>query len=232
MHRLRAGLHNEQLAGQAVFGPFHVHGCRTTVFGAVMVLNQTGPAGQRENVVIGQDVAGALGRGHRDIPGHLAAPDIVHEFIFLRPQPFLEDGTETLLQGGLEDGVFVGIHRALHDVFAEPIGRVDQHGVAEAGLGVDGKHHAGRGEIRPHHALHPNGQRNRAVVKALIGAIRDGAIREQRGKAALAGVEQRGMALDIQIGLLLPGKAGVWQILGRGAAADSDIHGVRVAVGT
>ena len=71
-----------------------------------------------------------------------------------------------------------------------------------------------------------------AVVKALIGAIRDGAIGEQRGKAALAGVEQRGMALDIQVGLLLPGKARVWQILGGGAAAHGDIDGLRVAVGT
>jgi hypothetical protein len=63
-----------------------------------MVLNQTGPAGQRQNVVVSQGIAGALGRGHRDIPGHLAAPNIVHEFIFLCPQTFLEDGTETLAQ--------------------------------------------------------------------------------------------------------------------------------------
>ena len=40
------------------------------------------------------------------------------------------------------------------------------------------------------------------------------------------------MALDIQIGLLLPGKARIWQILGGGAAAHGDIHGVRVAVST
>src|SRR3989442_61593 len=86
------------------------------------------------------------------------------------------------------------------------------------------------GEIRPHHALHPNRQRNRQVVEALIDAVRDGAISEQGGQAALAGVEQGSMALDIQVGFLLPGKAGVRQILGRGTAADGDIHGIRMAV--
>ena len=40
------------------------------------------------------------------------------------------------------------------------------------------------------------------------------------------------MALDIQIGLLLPGKAGAWQIFGCGAAADGNIYGVCMAVGT
>ena len=71
-----------------------------------------------------------------------------------------------------------------------------------------------------------------AVVKPRIGAIRDGAIREQRGKAALAGVEQGRMALDIQVGFLLPGKARVGQILGGGAAADGDIDRLRLALGT
>ena len=56
---------------------------RAAAFGAVMVLNHTGPAGQRENVVLIEGIAGTLGRRHRDIPGHLPAPDIVHEFIFL-----------------------------------------------------------------------------------------------------------------------------------------------------
>ena len=73
-------------------------------------------------------------------------------------------------------------------------------------------------------------QRNRQVIEALIDAVRDGAIGEQGGKAALAGIEQRGMALDVEVGLLLPGKAGIWQILGRSTAADGNIHGVRVAV--
>ena len=196
-----------------------------------MVLDQTGPADQRENVVVGQGVAGALGRGHRDIPGHFPVTDIVDQFIFLGAQTFLEDGAETLVQGRLEDVVFVRVHRALHDILAEPIGRIDQHGVAEAGLGVDGEHHPGRGEIRPHHALYPNRQRNCAVLEALIGTVRDGTIGEQGGKAALAGLEQGCMALDIQVGLLLPGKAGVRQILGRGAATHCDINGWLVACG-
>ena len=38
------------------------------------------------------------------------------------------------------------------------------------------------------------------------------------------------MALDIQVGLLLPGKAGVGQILSGGTAAHRDIHGLRMAV--
>jgi hypothetical protein len=38
------------------------------------------------------------------------------------------------------------------------------------------------------------------------------------------------VALDIQVGLLLPGKAGVGQILGSGTAPHRDIHGLRMAV--
>ena len=46
------------------------------------------------------------------------------------------------VEGRLEDVELVGIDRALHDVFAEPVGAGDEHDVAKAGLGVEREHHA------------------------------------------------------------------------------------------
>ena len=66
-------VHNEQFPGQAIFGPLHVHGRRAPACGAVMVLNQTRPAGQGENVVVGQHIALAQGNARR-MPAAGAAP--------------------------------------------------------------------------------------------------------------------------------------------------------------
>jgi len=44
---------------------------------------------------------------------------------FLGAETLLEDRSKVVLQGGLKDGIFIGIHRPLHDVFAEAIGGVD-----------------------------------------------------------------------------------------------------------
>ena len=57
------------------------------------------------------------------------------------------------------------------------------------------------------------------VVEAVMHAVDDRAIGEQRGVAALHGVEQHGLAVDVEKRLLLAGEAGVGQVFGRGAAA-------------
>ena len=128
-----------------------------------------------------------------------------------------------LVEQRLEHLIFVGIDGALHDVLAKAPGGVDQHDLVEAGLGVDREHHAGAAEIGAHHVLHADRQRDLHVVEALGLAVADGAVGEQRGVAAPAGIEQRGLAADVEKGLLLAGKAGVGQVFGRGAGAHRDV---------
>src|SRR5687767_6779798 len=60
------------------------------------------------------------------------------------------------------------------------------------------------------------------MVEALIDAIRDGPVLEERGEATLAGVEHRIDSLHVEIRLLLSRKARVWQVLRCSAAADRD----------
>ena len=87
----------------------------------------------------------------------------------------------------------------------------------------------GGGQVRAHHALHADRQGDLEVVEALVDAIGDRPVGEQRGEAALAGVEQDLAALDVQIRFLLAGEAGVGQVLGRGAAAHGDVDAARRA---
>ena len=132
-------------------------------------------------------------------------------------------GDETRLgEQRLEDLVFVGIDRALHDVLAEAPGGVDQHDLGEAGLGVDREHDAGAAQVGAHHLAARRRERDLHVVEALGLAVADGAVGEQRGVAAPAGVEQGLFAADVEEGLLLAGEARVRQVFGGGAAAHRD----------
>ena len=128
---------------------------------------------------------------------------------------------------GLKTWYSSGIDGALHDVLAEAPGRVDQHDLVEAGLGVDREHHAGAAEVGAHHALDADRERDLHVVEALGLPIADRAVGEERGVAAPAGVEQRALAPDVEEGLLLAGEARIGQVLGGGARAHRDV-GVRL----
>jgi hypothetical protein len=72
----------------------------------------------------------------------------------------------------------------------------------------------------------PTEKRDLQMVEALRDAVADGAVGEQRGEAAPAGVKQRGLAPDVEVALLLAGKARRRQILGRGARAHRDVDGI------
>ena len=80
------------------------------------------------------------------------------------------------------------------------------------------------GEIGAHHLHHPDGERDLEVIEAVVDAIDDGAVGEQRGKAAPAGLEQVLLATDVQIALVLTGEARGRQILGGRRAAHGDRH--------
>ena len=61
------------------------------------------------------------------------------------------------------------------------------------------------------------------MVKAVVQAIRDGAVRKERGKAFEAGFSQGVFASDVQIGFLLSGERGGRQVFGCGGATHCHI---------
>ncbi len=107
-------------------------GRRLAALFRVVLLDQAGPAGELENVVVGRWQSAPVARRDRDILHHLAAADVVDELELLVAETLLQNRPKACLQRGLEDVELVGIHRALDDVLAEAVGRVDQHDVAEA----------------------------------------------------------------------------------------------------
>ena len=118
----------------------------------------------------------------------------------------------------LEDLILVGIDGALHHVLAQAPGGVDQHDLRSKPVSVSMVNiDAGAGEVGAHHLLHADRQRDLQVVEALGLPVADGAVGEERGETAAAGVEQGRVAPDIEEGLLLAGEACLRQVLGGGA---------------
>ena len=109
------------------------------------------------------------------------------------------------------------------------------HGLAQAGAGVDHNftpfaRHRVRAEqdsggVRRHHVLNDDGDGNLPRVDPLALPVGDGAVRPQRGPTIHHGPDDRLLADDIQECVLLPGKRGTRQVLGRGAGT----HGHRSA---
>ena len=61
-HRFRSRLQDEELAGEAIFGPFDVHGRGLAAAGAVVGLDAAGPTGQLQGLVVRDGKAGPIGR--------------------------------------------------------------------------------------------------------------------------------------------------------------------------
>ena len=62
------------------------------------------------------------------------------------------------------------------------------------------------------------------MIEPFISAVRDRPIGKQGGKATFTGIQQRPMPLNIQVGFLLPGETGIWQIFGSGTTPDGHIQ--------
>jgi len=118
----------------------------------------------------------------------------------------------------------VGVDRALHHGFAQPVGCGDEHHVAETGFGIEREQHAGTGDIRTHHALYPGRQRHVGMGKTVMHPIGNGAVVVERGEDLFYIQQQRILALHMQIGFLLPGKRGIGQILRSGRRAHRNRH--------
>ena len=216
LHGFRSGLEDEQLTAVAVLGPFDVHRCGHPPPGAVVALDRAGPARQLQRLGVADGKAALLVLGHRHCAGGGVGVDHPDR---LAAQTPLQDRREALLQGGLENEVFIWVHGALHHGFAQAVGGGEQHRIAKTGLGVDAEHHPRGGQVGPHHPLHANREGHLEVVEAIDLAVGDGPVGEQGGEAAPAGRQQRGFPLHVEVGLLLAGKGGIGQILRRGAGA-------------
>ena len=149
----------------------------------------------------------------------------VHHLDGLRAQRAAQDRCVAGTQRGLVDVELVRIHRALHDGLAEPVGSGDEDDVAEAGVRVEREHDAARAEIGAHHVLDARRQRDLVVREALMHAIGDRAIVEQRGEHFVHALEQRVAAAHVEERFLLTGERCVRQVLGRrrGAHGDGDV---------
>jgi hypothetical protein len=222
LHRLRPRLQNEQLARHSVLGPFDVEGRRLSALRRVVFLDPARPPRERQDIVVAHRKARAIAGGHRNVLHHLPSTQIEDELELLCSDPFLENWLRSRLERRLEHAVLVGRDRSLYHIFAEAVGRIDQHDVPEARLGIEREHHARGAEVRTNHALHSNRQRDLRVIESLVDAVRDRPILEQGGKTALARIEQRVPALHVQVGFLLTGEAGIRQVFRRRAAPDRD----------
>jgi hypothetical protein len=119
-------------------------------------------------------------------------------------------------QGRFVHVELVRVHRALHHRLAESVRGRDEHRVAKAGFGVEREHHAAGADIAAHHALDAGRQRHVLVRKALVHAVGDRPVVEQRGEHVAHRVQHVIGAADVEKGFLLAGEGGVRQVLGRG----------------
>ncbi len=125
---------------------------------------------------------------------------------------------------------FVRVHRALHHGLAQAIGGGDEDRIAEAGFGIQGEEHAGGAGFGAHHALHASGQGDQLVVEALVHAVGDGAIIEERGEDFLGRANDVVDTADVEEGFLLAGEGGIRQVFGGRRRAYGDRQ-IGVALG-
>ena len=125
-------------------------------------------------------------------------------------------------QRRLVDVELVGIHRALHDGFAKAVRRGNEDDVAEARVRIEREHDAARADIGANHVLYAGGQRHLCVVEALVHAIGDGAIVEQRREHFVHALEHRVAPAHVEERFLLTGERCVRQVFCRGRRAHRD----------
>ena len=218
LHRLRAGLDDEQLAADPVLRPFDVHRP------AVVLLDDQGLLGQLLHVLVGDgEPAAELRRGVLGAHALAGLVGVDHPQL-LGADRAAQDRLLPRAQGGLVDVELVRVDRALDHHLAQAVAGGDEDHVAEAGLGVQGEQHARGAHVRAHHQLHAGGQEHVLVLEAVVHPIGDGAVVVEAGEDFLDLEDDVVLAGDVEEGLLLPGKGRVREILGGGRGAHGDRH--------
>ena len=142
--------------------------------------------------------------------------------LLLATQPARQYGAEPAVERRLVHIELVGVDRPLHDIFAKAIDAGHEYHVAKAGFGVERERHAAGGEIGADHLHDRDRQRDLEMIEAVVDAVGNRAIREQRGEAAPARIHEIARPANIEVAVVLPGEARIRQIFGGGRAAHGD----------
>ncbi len=204
-HGLRPRLDDVEFSVGGVLGPFDVHRHRVTGHARIMVLDLDRVGREFQHLGIGEAEAAALRLRHLQIR-RAAAAGVDHAQL-LAAERAAENGAIAGAESRLVHVELVGIDGPLHDILAEPVHPGNEHDVAETRLGVQREHHAARGAVGPHHLHHADGEADLEVIEAVVDAIGNRAVGEDRGEAAAAGVEQCIGAAHVEKAVVLPGKA-------------------------
>jgi hypothetical protein len=121
-----------------------------------VLLDRHGVARELQDLFIAQREPVSFRLRHFNGAGRLAGGcgRAEHHLFQLRAQGAAHDGGFPLLEHRLVDVELVGVHGPLHHCLSQPVGRGDEHHVAEARFGVEREHDASRAEVAPHHLLH------------------------------------------------------------------------------
>jgi hypothetical protein len=203
---LGAGLYDEQLLGQAINGPLHVHGAPMALLVAVVLLDGGHTARDLQCLVIADAEAVPLcaldGDGERGLTGF----HTVHHLAVLVAELLLDDTAVALGQRGLEHQELVRAHGPLHHHLTQTVAAVDQHHVLESALGIEAEGHAAAAHIGAYHLLDTYRKTHLEVVVAEAFAVHDGPVGEERRETVAHGTDQVLMAADVEEGLLLAGE--------------------------
>ena len=177
--------------------------------------------GELGDLLVGQRQLDLLGGLHGDELGGAAHGGVVgvDHLGGLLADGALEDRGPTLAQARLIHVELIGVHRALHHALPQPVGRRDEHGLVEAGFGVDGEQHSAGPEVGAHHLLHAGAERHRGVLEGVVDAVGDRPVVVQGGEHLADRGEHRIDAAHVEEGLLLARERRIGEVLcgGRGA---------------
>jgi hypothetical protein len=164
---------------------------------------------ERRGLCGGQDGLGAPSSGDLHL-GCALAHRRRHDGLSAQLEPFYPAGR-------LVEHQRVRGHPPTDDRLAEAPGGVDDDLVPRAAHRIDGEEDTGG--VGRDQLLHHNRERDRPRVDAPARPVGQGSRRPQAGPTPAHGVEQRALAVDVQVGVLLTGETGGRQVLGDGRRA-------------
>ena len=184
-----------------------------------MVFDLDRMIGNLDHLGVGDAKALAIRLGHGDILCSAMATGVDHPHLLATQRP-AQNGAVSEAKRRLVDVEFIGIDRALDDVFAKPVDTGDEDDVTKAGFRIQRECNAAGGAVGPHHLHHADRKGDLEMVEPIVGPIGDRAVGENGSKAAPTGVDQILRAADVEEALVLAGKACRRKVFGRRRAAD------------